>query len=306
LIKYFAAILIIIINCSVVLCQTDTTQNVNDLIEALLEESTIDVEDSQLYDLFEELLQNPININSASIEDLLAIPLMNFETANLIINDRNKFGQYFSVNELNQIDSIDQIIINRIKPFITVRTREIFSEDKPVTSNLFNTALVRFRSRLTSDIQDRRGFKENRYQGDKIKSYNRLKIISPDFAQINILTDKDPGENSYSDFLSANISFQNIGPVSSFVAGDYLVEFGQGLALWSPYSISKGSEAVRTISRNSKSIKPYTSSFEANFMRGAAAAIEFDDFLITGFYSNRKIDATIADPNNEISTILLT
>ena len=65
--------------------QVDTTQSIQDYIEDLLEESTIDVEDSQLYDKFESLLQNPINVNQATLDDLLSIPLMDVETASLII-----------------------------------------------------------------------------------------------------------------------------------------------------------------------------------------------------------------------------
>jgi helix-hairpin-helix protein len=303
--KFIFAILILFCQTSIILSQTDSTQTLEDYIESLIEESTIDVEDSQLYDLFEELIQNPVNVNTAKIDDLMMIPLMNFETAERIINNRNKFGQFFANEELNKIDSIDQEVVEKIKPFITVRSRITINESEPDTPGFLSSTLFRFRSRVTTDIQDRVGFKENKYAGTKLKNYNRLKIISPDFAQINILTDKDPGEKSYGDFLSANISFQNIGPVREAVAGDYLVEFGQGLALWSPYSISKGSEAVRTISRNHRGLKPYTSSFEANFMRGAAGTIEFNKFELTGFYSTRKIDATIDKTNNEISTILL-
>ena len=64
--KYIFAILILFCQTSIIFSQTDSTQSLEDLIEFLVEESTIDVEDSQLFDLFEELLQNPPNANSTN------------------------------------------------------------------------------------------------------------------------------------------------------------------------------------------------------------------------------------------------
>jgi hypothetical protein len=285
--------------------QTDSTQIIYDYIESLLEESTIDVEDSQLFDSFEALIQNPLNINRASIDELLSIPFMNLETAERILDNRNNYGQFFTKDELSKIDSIDQDVIDKISPFITMKSKVDILEEKPDEPNFFNTLLFRMRTRVTTDLQERRGFREDKYLGSPLKNYNRVKIISPGFAQLSVLTDKDPGENSYGDFVSASASFRNFGIIDAAVLGDYQVEFGQGLALWSPFAFSKGSEAVRTVTRRTRGLKPYTSSYEAEFLRGGAANFAFDDFELTGFYSSRKVDATFNEIDNEISTILV-
>ncbi|MBL1214178.1 MAG: helix-hairpin-helix domain-containing protein [Ignavibacteriae bacterium] len=303
--KRIIYLILLLIPFSFTQAQTDSTQIIYDYIESLLEESTIDVEDSQLFDRFEALIQNPININRASIDQLLSIPFMDLETAELILNNRNNYGQFFTKDELNKIDSIDQVVVNKIKPFITMRSKVILVEGEPDEPNLLNTLLFRMRARATTDLQERRGFKENKYLGSRLKNYNRLKIISPGFAQLSVLTDKDPGEKSYGDFVSASASFRNIGFVEAAVLGDFQVEFGQGLALWSPFAFSKGSEAVRTVTRRTKGLKPYTSSYEAEFMRGAAAKFAINNFELTGFYSTRKVDATFDEIENEISTILV-
>ena len=59
---------------------------------------------------------------------------------------------------------------------------------------------------------------------------------------------------------------------------DYLLEFGQGLTLWSPYAFSKGADAVYPVRRTDRILRPYTSSTENNFFRGGAAAILFGAF----------------------------
>ena len=65
--------------------QADTTEAEDD-IETLLEYNTQDKEDSQVYDLFEYLINNPIILNTASFKDLLQIPFLNISTASAIIH----------------------------------------------------------------------------------------------------------------------------------------------------------------------------------------------------------------------------
>ena len=62
------------------------------------------------------------------------------------------------------------------------------------------------------------------------------------------------------DFSSYHLALYNLGIINKLVLGDYLLEFGQGLVLWSPYGLSKGADAVYPIKKRNNIIKPYTSS----------------------------------------------
>ncbi|NWF87898.1 MAG: hypothetical protein HXY50_00385, partial [Ignavibacteriaceae bacterium] len=73
-----------------------------------------------------------------------------------------------------------------------------------------------------------------------------------------------------------------------------------GLALWSPYAISKSSDAIYAVQRKAKIINPYKSTNENNFFRGVGAVIVYDNFLISGFYSNNYFDANIDSLSNGI------
>ena len=149
-------------------------------------------------------------------------------------------------------------------------------------------------------FRTKKGFTNNKYLGSKPKIYNRLLVNYNNHYELGLLTDKDAGEKSLDDFYSFHFAVKNYGILQSFVAGDYLMEFGQGLVLWSPYGFSKGAEAVYPLKKRDGDIKPYTSSTENNFFRGTAAVIKYNNFRLSAFYSNNKFDASIDPITHEI------
>lgn len=303
-------IILILILTESTFSQSDTTYlNTEDLLEQLIEEVSEESDNAELFDRFEYLINNPIDINIAGLTELLNLPLMDIHSANLIIDHRNKFGSFFSVQELFAIRDLPKDKIENILPFITVIQKQlpVISEpprDKLPAPNLSDIR-INIRSRTTNDLQQRRGFIEKRYAGSKIKNYNRILVKQSNNYQMGILTDKDPGEKSYTDFVSYHLMIRDIGYIKTAVLGDYLLEFGQGLALWSPYPISKSSDAIYPATKNSRGLRPYTSSTEVNFLRGGAVAIQFDNLILTAFYSQNKFDATIDSTEGNITSRLL-
>ncbi len=112
------------------------------------------------------------------------------------------------------------------------------------------------------------------------------------------LIEKDAGENLYWDFFSAHIQINQLIPMTNIVLGDYIVEFGQGLSMWSPYAFSKSSDATNSIIKRSRNLKTYTSSGETNFLRGGAFSTNLYNFSLTGFYSEMNLDATLSGRNS--------
>ncbi len=271
----------------------ETDETILDLLQEPSEES----DNSDLYNLIEELIENPLNINEANQDELQRIPYIDFQTANLIVNYRKKYGHFFSINELNSVKGISVETIRKISSFLTTG-KNIYNE-KNLQSSFSDNSSFNLRCKFQEDIQDRKGFIENKFKGSKYKIYNRIIAGYKNF-EIGFLTDKDPGENSLTDFSSYVLSIKKVGLVKNLILGDYLVNWGQGLVLWSPYGFSKGADAVYSAQKKSQVIKKYTSSAENNFMRGIAANLEFDNFSITAFYSKNNLDANIDSISNGI------
>ncbi len=285
--------------------QTDSSYlSTEEVLEDLLQEPVEETDNSDLYEEIEDLINNPIDVNIADITELQRLPGMDLASAELIVNHREKYGYFFTANELNMVQSLDKELISRISPFTIIEKINFqdFTDDKsvePVTDFLQRSKLL-IRSRLSNDLQTRKGFLEGKFEGTKPKIYNRLIINHNKQYQMGFLAEKDAGESSLYEFTTYHFAVNNFGILHKAVVMDYILEFGQGLTFWSPYGFSKGSDAVYPVKKKERMIRPYTSSTEINFFRGAAASIKLNDFFLTGFYSNNSIDANIDSLTGEI------
>lgn len=291
--------------------QTDSTQlSTEEIIKEMLQEPATESDNEDIYEILEDLSLNPIDINSADISELQRIPGLTIFYASLIIEHRKKFGSFFSLNEMNLIEGLPKVLIEKAKPFLTIVV-EKYNEDlsQELTSgktfaNIFDNIKLNFRSRVMNDLQERRGFSENKYEGSRPKIYNRVLLKYDNLIEAGLVAEKDAGEKSLNDFTSFHVALKNYEFIKTFVLGDYTLEFGQGLALWSPFAFSKGADAIYPLKRKGKPINPFKSTNENNFFRGAASSIRLNNFfMVSSFYSNNFFDANIDSISRSILSI---
>ena len=299
-------IVIILISsfCSIITAQTDSSYlKTEEILEDILQEPDAETDNSDLYDQLEQLLLNPINLNTATLNDLLQIPELDNSSAKLILDHRSRYGNFFSVSELNAVQNLDKNLIKKITPFVYVEKVKTELVQEPEDVNMiFSRSDALLRSRFINALQNNEAFLNQKFVGTKPRIYNRLLLKYSNQLQVGYLAEKDPGESALNEFSSFHIAINEIGFIYKAVLMDYYLEFGQGLTLWSPYAYSKGADAVFSIRRNDRIIRPYTSSTENNFFRGAAASLNFGDFFFTGFYSNNYLDASIDSVTGEITS----
>ena len=296
------------ISTNQIYAQLDSTSIITEeVLDNILVEPDEETDSEELVEILEELIRNPIDINLADVFDLSKLPNMDQQSAQIIIEHRNKFGYFFSPTELFAIRELNKQLIESILPFVkTSITNDGLAKNEEVISSsdsFLNKSKLIIRNRITNDIQNRDGFTSGKYEGSKIKSYNKFLYNYDKNYQAGFLVEKDPGEVSYADFTSFHLQVKDIGFVKSFIAGDYVLEYGQGLALWSPYGFSKGADAVFPVKKKARYLRPYTSAAEYSFFRGAASRLSFDDFSFTAFYSNNTFDATIDSITGEITSV---
>ncbi|RPI72905.1 MAG: helix-hairpin-helix domain-containing protein [Ignavibacteriales bacterium] len=288
---------------SVLFSQTDTNYiKTEEIINELVEESLEEEITSGLYDNLEQLMSDPVDLNSANLNDFQRIPFIDFSIAQIIIAHREKYGLFFSAGELYSIRNIPTDVIKKILPFVVI-TKPVVSlgeEKYNFLSMLSSQSKVSIRSRVVNDLQRRKGFTENKFKGSETDIYNRLQIKYDNNLQLGILTEKDAGEKEINEFTSAHLFIKDLGFVKNLVVGDYYLEFGQGLALWNIYGLSKSSDAVYPVKKSERKIIPYTSSSENNFFRGSAATFDYKSFSVSFFYSQNKFDANIDETTERI------
>ncbi len=283
--------------------QVDTTALQKNLYD-VLEDATTDKEGVEYYDMIEYLMQNKIAVNTASISDLMRIPNIDRQSATAIIKHRNLFGGIKNESDLRLAEGISDELIDKIIPFL------IFDDVKEISFfDSINKSLeaidFTLRTRGIYDLQQDQAFKNDEYHGSSLKFYNRFVLSKDNNIRVGVLTEKDPGEKSLNDFTTFHFYAHDIGIIKNFVAGDFLFEFGQGLALWSRYSTGKGIETVEILPRNSKGIIPYLSSDENMFLRGIALQSSYNNLNFYAFYSSRNLDGSIDQSTNQITSIRL-
>lgn len=160
------------------------------------------------------------------------------------------------------------------------------------------------RSRLTRKLQPARAYLDDRYPGSSNKLYQRYKLAGGEHIVAGVLLEKDPGESKINDFTTAYLLTRGVGPVHAFILGDYIVEAGQGIALWRGYDFTKGAEVVLPVKRASRGLVPYASSNENSFLRGVATQIGWGDATLVAFYSRKSLSATL-DTFGKVSSMYM-
>lgn len=305
---FVCLILLILISITPTYAQLDSTSIVTEeVLDNILTEPNEESDSEELVEIFEDLIRNPIDINTTDVFELSKLPNMDSQSAQIIIEHRQKFGYFFSPTELFAIRELDKQLIESILPFIKTSRQEITTEEieqvYSSSESIFSKSKLKIRSRATNDLQNRDGFESGKYLGSKLKAYNRFLYNYDKNYQAGFLIEKDAGETSFTDFTSFHLQVKDVGFLKNFVAGDYVLEFGQGLALWSPFGFSKGADAVYPVKKKARYLRPYTSAAEYRFYRGAASTITFDDFNLTAFYSSNTFDASIDSVTGEITSV---
>src|SRR5690554_659529 len=123
-----------VLKVPVAFAQQDTTSTeVEEQLEKAFEEidpEGTDLDSEQLVQFLEDLAANPININSASLDDLLQIPGINLKIARAIL-DYRKQKPFESKEELLKVQSVGTAAYRRMSPYLTIggtasQFREVF------------------------------------------------------------------------------------------------------------------------------------------------------------------------------------
>ena len=242
------------------------------------------------FESLQDFIRHPININKAVQSDFEQLKLLSNDQISAILKHRNQQGLYFTLYELQSV--LDLNTIQRILPFITV-DNDLNDYQLPVNQWFKrgkNDVFVRLDRRLEkskgflrpeSGSNTPKGINEGAYLGDANKLYARYRYSFGNKLSYGITLEKDAGErlNSKLDFVSFHFQINNMYKgLKALCLGDYSVSLGQGLIHENGFSLGK-SAMVLSIEKNAPPIKRYSSSNEANFLRGAAAHFDLSQFL---------------------------
>ena len=265
----------------------------------------------ELYENLLELQRNGINVNSATREELLALPFLSEQQVMDILEYIHFHGALKSINELMSIESIDYSTRQLLQEFL-------YAGDKPEKGfpSLKNImAMGKNELSLYTKIPtyERVGDASNGdYIGYPYKFWARYSFSYAKNVRIGIVASQDPGEPFFSqsnkygfDQYSGFIQLNGLGPIESLIVGRYSIAAGMGLVMNNSFSLGK-SAMLQDLGRQRNVLSPHTSASENGYMQGAAATIRLSDAIrLTPFFSYRKTDATLND-DGSISSLIYT
>jgi hypothetical protein len=293
-------IFILIITVSTLRAQ-DQEESIQQLIESILENVGEDHDYSEITERLNFYRVHPLDINKATTRQLSELIFLNPFQANSIVTHIHDNGSLEDLLELQSIEGLDDETIKRLLLFVSVKAPNALSEINKIKPSLANHDLLVRYGRL---LQMQEGFKipdssdRSKYLGSANRLFVRYRLNYGENIAVNLNLEKDAGEQIFSeqvkgfDFYSGSISMKNAGKFSKIIIGDYSLQFGQGLSLWSGLSFGKGA-SVTTLAKQDAGLKSYTSVNEVSFLRGVATTIQFKNLSITPFVSYQNLDASL-------------
>ncbi len=297
--------------------QTDSIPSVlPPYIQETIEDFLQNTESEGVFD-FNTILENleafyerPLDLNQAEEPDLQALQLLSDAQILNFLEYRRTLGPLIAVYELQAIPSFDLATVRRIQPFVSLQS-DLDDFQVPL-SELIREGKNELYLRWNRILESQKGFSQideetlqPLYEGDPNQVYLRFKHSYSNRFSFGLTAEKDRGEAFFSgsnpagfDYYSAHIYLHHYRKWLKTVAiGDFNVSFGQGLILYSGFGYGKSSVAT-TIKRTSRTISPYTSVNEVNFMRGAAVTlvpVNNLEWSLLASYKNR--DGNLIQPD---------
>ncbi|AZI27211.1 helix-hairpin-helix domain-containing protein [Pedobacter sp. G11] len=270
--------------------------DVKDIIESVAENLPDDYDMTELIEMLTRYKKHPINLNKTSPDELKTLVFLSpLQISNFFAYVKEN-GNFVDVLELQSIDGFDIKTVQSLLPFVTLNT--VTEYEKLTFKNLLSLGESDLLIRFGQTLQTQKGFTDlpgNRYLGSPEKFQSRYRYHYGTIVSAALTLDKDAGEKFIGrpfDFYSGNIALFKLGKVKKLIIGDYTLQFGQGLTMWSGFAFGKGPD-VTSVARKDLGLRPYTSANEYSFLRGASATINlYKNFDITPFVSFRKLDAS--------------
>ena len=267
------------------------------------------------YDRLCELELSPLNINTATVEELSDIPSLTLDQIDEIIKHRDRYGGFTILEELAMIPTVSARQRHFICHFLVaqpVDKGEWYSKEN--IKKILAGGHADLMTNVGIPLYSRRGDREG-YLGDKYKYSMKLTGKFSEHIKYGIIGAKDAGEPFLSkgngkgfDYYSFYVNVNGLGRLKTIVLGRYRVRMGLGLIQNGNFSFGK-QMMLSSISRPATRITGHSTRSDANYLQGAAAVADIGKkgsegkATLSAYYSYRHIDATLGD-SGQVKTIV--
>lgn len=260
------------------------------------------------FELLYDIEANPININTATRDELEQLPFLTAKDVENISEYIYRYGAMKTLGELVMIKDLDYL--KRRLLFFFTYAGDVRKPIFPKLKNILEYGKHDFLGTIKVPFYSRKGDKKG-YEGYKYKHSIRYDFTYGDYVRAGFLGAQDAGEPFFAgknsigyDFYSFFLLLKKLGPIKSLAIGRYRLRFGMGLVINNNFGFGKLS-TLSSMGRGSSNIRAHSSLSEANYLQGVATTVNITKGLdVSMFMSYRKFDATLNKNDSSIATIL--
>ena len=282
--------------------QEPETRGWESVLETLLSDEDLTADAlEELSDFYESLHAMPLNINTATREELSMLPFLSDRQ----IEDIHAFiymhGPMLTLGELELTGSLDYTTRQLLRHFVYAGPVPP-GKERLRLSDVLRNGRSELTARMDIPLYLRDGFRyhspqeleryPNRaYLGGKLSHNLRYSFNWHGRIRFGFSADKDAGEKGY-DFVSPYLFIKDMGVLKELALGNYKVQYGQGLLLGGGFSVGKNM-ALSSMSRQTQGLGPHSSTREYGYQRGVGAALGWGHTTFTLLASRTPLDATL-------------
>ncbi len=211
--------------------------------------------DAEALNNLDYLLAHPYDLNTVSLEELQSVPGISPADALSFIQERQRLKRFRSIAQLAIIPGGGERLARRLSLFVAVLP------DRPT-----ETASIRTRASF-ADRVPRAGT-----PGPTFDLAQRVEATLGRHAVVGFLYRRQAAEDVAERGISGYVELSDLPFVSKIVVGDYTIQSGQGLVVWSDRSALKGTTSSAGFRRAALGLEPSRSQSRSSFLRGIAVA----------------------------------
>lgn len=264
---------------------------VEEMLEAWVEESGDEAAAAEMSDRWHELLAHTVNLNdSAAVEHLpLLSPFQRQALHNYIV----LHGQLLSHKELLFVPGFDSAL--------TALLEEVTTTEPYTAPRRWRLADGRHTllTAVGGTVEQAAGYRDGRYEGDRLHALMCYGFSLYDKVELRLVADKDAGETwGRNNYVGYHLMLNNIGRLERLIMGRFNLQFGQGLTLWTglqPFNLL-GSAPLRY----GAGVRPAVTFYEEGWQEGVAARVRLSRILRLSLFGSRVEGETLGGGHLEL------
>lgn len=250
-------------------------QDLMDAVLFLTGASSAEELDADVMERYEALASRPLRINLATESRMVASGLLSRYQAASVADYRRSSGDILSLAELALLDGFGEAAARALAPFVSFDTQAAPGRSSLERGSVETEIMAR------SAVQDSEGSVSGSY-ALKVRTGNEDRWTVALAAKPRGSGGWLPSAGWPPEALSASAALHGRKRPWKVVLGDFNTRFGQGLLLWSGFSLS-GVQSAAAMDRHPSGLSTAWTLSPGAVRRGAAADLTLGRFVLSGF-----------------------